>query len=111
MKIMSNKNQDAAKDAFATTETHFTWDDLAEAIAKLSPEQRKKQVHISIDDESVFQKVAGLETVANDVYVSNDDADDCGDLETLQDVHGDDFNIEDYRLATQKGHPFLFNEF
>ena len=55
--------------------------------------------------------MAGLETIQADVYVNNDDDEDCGDLETLKDAHGEDFKLEDYRLATRKGHPFLWNEF
>lgn len=97
--------------ADVTSSGGFTWNDLLEAVSKLPAEQRAKQVHISIDDESTFRKVAGLETIQEDVYVNTDDDEDCGDLETLKDAHGEDFKLEDYRLATPKGHPFLWDGF
>ena len=109
---ISNKDESKAlHKADVTSSGRFTWNDLLEAINKLPAEERLKQVHINIDDESTFRKVAGLETIQADVYVNNDDDEDCGDLETLKDAHGEDFKLEDYRLATHKGHPFLWNEF
>ena len=107
----SNEEKGNGVLADVTSSGGFTWNDLLEAVSKLPAEQRAKQVHISIDDESTFRKVAGLETIQEDVYVNNDDDEDCGDLETLKDAHGEDFKLEDYRLATPKGYPFLWNEF
>lgn len=108
----SNKNESKALyKADVTSSSEFTWNDLLESISRLPAEERTKQVHINIDDESTFRKVAGLETIQADVYVNNDDDEDCGDLETLKYAHGEDFKLGDYRLATKKGHPFLWNEF
>jgi len=90
---------------------NFTWDDLAEAISKLSPKQRKNKVFMSIDDESIFRHVEGVETVLQDVYVNKDNDEDCGSLEDLKDAWGDDFNKSDYRLSTKKGTPFLWDGF
>lgn len=87
----------------------FTWDDLADAISKLPAEQRTKQVHMSIEDESKFRSVAGIETIQEDVYVNKNDDEDCGDLETLKDAHGNDFDQDDYSLITPKGYPFLWD--
>lgn len=92
-------------------EKEFTWNDLAQAISSLPESERLKSVHIAIDDENRFRRVAGLETIQEDVYVNNDDDEDLGGLKELEDVHGDDFNIENYRLCTHKGHPFLFDEY
>lgn len=89
----------------------FTWDQLHEAISKLSPEQRAKQVYISLDDDSVFKKVEGLETIEEDVYVNKFDYEDCGNLKDLKDAHGEDFNEEDYKLSTPAGTPFLWDGF
>jgi hypothetical protein len=87
----------------------FTWDDLSEAIKSLPPEQRQKQVYLSIDDESTFRRAEGLECIPEDVYVNNDDDEDSGDLETLKEAHGEDFQEENYSLRTPKGTPFLYD--
>ena len=107
----SNKEKGNGVLADVTSSGGFTWNDLLEAASKLPAEERTKQVHISFEDESQFRKVAGLETIPEDVYVNNDDDEDCGDLETLKDAHGEDFKLEDYRLATPKGTPFLWDGF
>ena len=93
------------------TKKNFTWNDLAKAINKLSLKQRKGKVFMQVDDESVFKKVSGLEIIETDVYVNKDDSEDCGTLEELEELHGEDFNKKDYRLCTPEGTPFLWNEF
>lgn len=92
----------------------FTWDDLAEAISKLSPEQRSKQVFMSIEDEGAFKDVAGMQTVQHDVYAHKDDYEDCGSLEELKELaeaHGACFNPNNYDLVATKGTPFLWDGF
>jgi hypothetical protein len=66
---------------------------------------------MSIEDESTFRRVAGLETIPEDVYVHNEDDEDAGDLETLKDAHGADFKESEYRMVTPKGTPFLWDGF
>ena len=87
----------------------FTWDDLAEAINKLPKEQRANQVFMSIDDESKFRHVAGIESIPEDVYVYYDDPEDCGNLDDLKEAHGEDFIESDYILSTPKGTTFLYD--
>lgn len=89
----------------------YTWNSLLKAISNLSPEQREKQVFFTYEDESRFKKIHGLETIPEDVYINKDNDEDCGDLETLKEVHGDDFKEEDYELVTPKGTPFLWDGF
>ena len=87
----------------------FTWDDLAKAISKLTPQQRKNKVFMSIDDENRFRHVESLETIPEDVYVNKDDDEDSGSLQDLKDAWQEDFKKSDYRLSTKKGTPFLWD--
>lgn len=88
----------------------FTWDELASAIAAVPEDKRKGQVHISIDDETLFRKVKGVEIINDDIYVKNDmDYEDSGTLEQLKEFHGDDFDQTEYFLCTPKGTPFLWD--
>lgn len=107
---MSELNQNKESNETVANNS-FTWDDLLEALNNLPPEQRTKQVCISIEDESIFRKVEGLQTIPEDIYVNNDNNEDCGDLETLKDVYGKDFKLEDFHIATPKGTPFLWDGF
>jgi hypothetical protein len=88
----------------------FTWNDLAKAIEQMPEGFRANQVCIAIDDEDIFRRVAGLETMREDIYVNNDDDEDCGSLEELQAMNEEDFKLTDYRLTTPKGTPFLWAE-
>lgn len=89
----------------------FTWEQLGKAINRLPVEQKRKRVMVSIEDESVFRSVVGLETIPEDVYVNKEDFEDCGELEELREAYGKDFNKKEYRLATRKGTPFLWDGF
>jgi hypothetical protein len=89
----------------------FTWDDLATAIASLPEEERKKSACISIEDEGAFRSIESLETIGADVWAHKTEDEDAGDLETLKEAYGPDFNQEDYYLATPKGTPFLWDGF
>jgi hypothetical protein len=87
----------------------FTWADLAAAIILMPEEFQSNQVCISVEDESEFRTVPSLEKIEQDIYVNNDDDEDCGPLEELREMHGEDFDISNYRLATPKGTPFLWD--
>ena len=89
----------------------FTWDDLADAIAKLPAEERQKSVCIAIEDEGTFRAVQNLETMEKDIYRHKQNDYDCADLETLKETCEGDFNIEDYELVTPAGTPFLWDGF
>ena len=89
----------------------FTWNDLVAAINDLPAEQREKQVYFSAEDEPEFRKVDSLGTIPEDVYTNKQDEEDGSDLETLKEIHGKDFKMEDYELTTSKGTPFLWDGF
>lgn len=89
----------------------FTWNDLAEAINKLPENEREKQVIMTHEDESHFRNAVELATIPEDIYFNNDDEEDGGTLEDLKYAHGEDFNMEDYKLVTTKGTPFLSDDF
>lgn len=89
----------------------FTWNDLLNQINKMDEEQRERQVCVSIDDESYFKNVADVQFIEEDVYVNIEDNDEIGTLEDLKSVTGEDFNIDNYKLRTPKGTPFLWDGF
>lgn len=89
----------------------FTWEELAKAIDNLPPDFKQKQVQVSFEDESIFKHMHSLLTIENDIYVNEDNDEDCASLEDLKELHGNEFKLSDYRLATQKGTPYLWDGF
>lgn len=87
----------------------FTWNDLQERINNMSEEQRQKEVYFLTGDDSSFKIIDDIEFVENDIHVNIYDQDDAGTLADLMLANGEDFNIEDYRLCTPKGTPFLWD--
>jgi hypothetical protein len=93
-------------------ETHtpapFNYDDLAAAISKLTPEQRKTQVYAIGEESSV--KINELFIIDADIYAHKEDWEDRGTIEELKDIHGDDFIESNYVLSTKEGTPLLSEE-
>jgi|JI10StandDraft_1071094.scaffolds.fasta_scaffold202440_5 hypothetical protein len=87
------------------TET-ITWADLKEAANKMSEEQLNTPVYLAQDDE-YWIKINEVVLVEEDIYVNNDDNDDAGTLKELQELHEDEFVLENYKLMAEKGTPFL----
>lgn len=87
----------------------FTWNDLQERIGSMSEEQRQEQVYFLTGDDDSFKVIDDVEYVENDVYVNINDPEDAGSLEDLLAANGYDFDIEDYKLCTPKGTPFLWD--
>ncbi len=84
----------------------FTFKDLKEAISKMTDEQLLKPAYLAKDDER-WEKVTELCFIDEDIYVDKINDEDCGTLEDLQYAHGSDFVLEEYRLMTKKGTPYL----
>lgn len=89
--------------------TKFTWNDLQERMNNMSEEQRQTQVFFLTGDDSSFKIIDDIEFIECDVYVNIYDQDDAGTLADLMLANGEDFNIEDYKLSTPKGTPFLWD--
>ena len=87
----------------------FTWNDLQERISKMDEKQRESQVCVSIEDDSYFRDVKDIDFISDDIYVHIEDTDEMGTLKDLKCVEGDDFDIENYKLITPKGTPFLWD--
>lgn len=88
----------------------FTWNDLQDQINTMTEEQRKRQVCVSISDDG-FYSIEDIQFIEDDIYVNIEDNDEIGTLSDLRDSTGDDFDIENYRLITPKGTPFLWDGF
>lgn len=87
----------------------FTWNDLQDQINKMNEEQRERQVCVSIDDG--FYSIEDIQFIEDNIYVNIEDNDEIGTLSDLRGSTGDDFDIENYRLITPKGTPFLWDGF
>lgn len=90
----------------------ITWADLKEEANKMSEEQLNTPVFLAQDDE-YWVKINEVVFVEEDIYVNKDDNEDAGTLKELKELHDDDFVLENYRLMSKKGTPFLaiINEF
>jgi hypothetical protein len=88
----------------------LTWSELAKLINQLPEAEKAKPVFLLINDENSFKKVNGLETIPEDVYYNKEDHEDCGDLKTLKECHGEAYNRENYELSTPKGTAFLWSD-
>lgn len=89
----------------------FTWNDLLDKINKMSEEQRERQVWVSIEDEDYGRNIKDIQFIEEDIYVHIEENEEIGTLEDLKTVVGDDFDIENYKLLTPKGTPFLWDGF
>lgn len=93
-----------------TEETQkFTFRDLKNEVNKLSDEQLDYPVYVSRESESL--KIQALWIVEHDLFHRINDPEDCGTIDELKDLHGDDFEEDQYVPGSKKGTPFLAEDF
>lgn len=90
----------------------YTWNILAEAINNLSAEQRKQpaQFVVNSDTDTSLHQIGGMAIITEDVMVNIDEDEDCGTLQELKRIHGDEFNLSDYKLSTAVGTAIIFEQ-
>lgn len=81
---------------------NYTLRELKIFLLSLSEEQLNNHAHIAFEDETT-KDLQGHCIYSVDEYVNIYDNDDYGSLEELKDIHGDEFNIEDYKILAPKG--------
>lgn len=79
-----------------------TLNDLKEFLNSLSDEQLSKPAIIANVDEP-FIYLTAASVCKETFYVHYDENEDQGPLETLKEVHGDEFDIEDYEVLFAAG--------
>nr|DAL98541.1 MAG TPA: hypothetical protein [Caudoviricetes sp.] len=89
----------------------FTWNDLLKKISEMSEEQREKQVCVSFEDNEYFKNIENVQFIEEDFYVHIEDNDEIGTLKDLKSIAGEEFDIQNYKLITAKGTPFLWDGF
>lgn len=89
----------------------FTWKQLQEKLSLLSEDQLDKQVCVSFLDDATFTNIPDLQFVQEDIYCDVNNEENAGTLEDLKTTDRDDFNLENYKLMTAKGTPFLWDGF
>ena len=87
----------------------ITWNELKEFVNSIPEEQLTKNASIIIGDESARELNEPF-FMANDIYSHKEDYEDCGTLDELKDLHGDEFVQDDYVLATKQGTAFLWTD-
>lgn len=85
----------------------LTFQQLKDFCNSLTEEQLKFPV-VSSGEADGFN-ILFAEIIDYDLYVNKDDNEDCGQIEDLRDIHGDDFDINNYLIAAHKGTPRLFH--
>ena len=86
----------------------ITWKELKEFVNSIPEEQLDKTASIMVGDESPARDLNEPFFTVNDIYVNKQDYDDCGTLEELKELHGEEFVQDNYLLNTKKGTAFLW---
>jgi hypothetical protein len=81
-----------------------TLKNLQEFLNGLTPEQLSQKVFYTEEQSHTITEVEILEY---DVFVNKHDVDEFGTIEELKENLGEDFDIENYIVATPKGTIFM----
>jgi len=87
-----------------------TWGEIKAFLETFTTEELEKEAHILLDDDGHFTKLLEPQRMEEDIYINQDNPEDVGDLESLKDLHEQEFKMENYLLITPKGKPFLWAE-
>lgn len=91
----------------------ITWQELKEFVNSLPAEYMDKPAHILFQDETTARGLLEPFQIKNDIYMFDDNTEDCGTLEELRELMADaepPFDEALCKLITKKGTPFLWAE-
>lgn len=86
----------------------ITWKELKEFVNSIPESQLEKNASILVGDESPARVLNEPFFAVNDIYTNKHDYEDCGTLDELKDLYGDEFVKDDYVLITKQGTAFLW---
>lgn len=86
---------------------HITWKELKQFVNSVPEEFLNEKVGMIVEDLTIT-RINKPFFQNGDYYSNKQDPDDCGTLEELMKLHGDDFNENDYTLNFKIGTPFLW---
>ncbi|MGK6342895.1 hypothetical protein ACMGDK_11685 [Chryseobacterium sp. DT-3] len=86
----------------------ITWNELKEFVNSIPEGQLSKNASILVGDESTGRELFESFFTVNDIFCNKEDFEDCGTLDELKDLHGDEFVQENYLLSTKQGTAFLW---
>ncbi|WP_185273873.1 hypothetical protein [Chryseobacterium indologenes] len=86
----------------------ITWRELKEFVNSIPEEQLEKTASLMVGDEFIARDLNEPYFSVQDIYVNKHDYEDCGSLDELKDLHGDEFVQDDYVLNTKQGTAFLW---
>jgi hypothetical protein len=89
----------------------ITWEKLKEFVNSIPPVYLEKTAHVLYEDNSIGKLLSESFFIEDDVYIFDDNEEDCGTLEELKMLMEDaepPFDEALCRLVTKKGTPFLW---
>ena len=89
----------------------ITWGELKEFVNSIPAEYLDKTAHLLYEDNSEGKPLSEPLFIEDDIYIFDDNAEDCGTLEELKMLMEDaepPFDDALCRLVTKKGTPFLW---
>ena len=91
----------------------ITWQDLEDFVKKIPLEYKEKTAMILFQDEEQARELLEPFFMRDDIYIFDDNSEDCGTLEELKEILADaepPFDEKLCKLVTKKGTPFLWAE-
>lgn len=91
----------------------ITWQELKDFVNSLPFEYMDKTARLLFQDESTARDLLEPFRMQEDIYMFDDNAEDCGTLEELKELMQDaepPFDLQLCKLITKKGTPFLWAE-
>ena len=88
----------------------ITWAELKTFVDKIPEEKLNDTAFVQFSDETHARPLFEPHFTDDDIWVHKEDNEDAATLEELKYLHDEEFKIEDYRLSTPKGTPFLWAE-
>ena len=91
----------------------ITWQDLEDFVKKIPLEYKQKTAMILFKDEEKVRELLEPFFIENDIFMYDDNDEDCGtenELREIVKINGNDFDKGLCKLVTKKGTPFLWAE-
>jgi hypothetical protein len=80
----------------------LTLGDLKSFLNSLHDDKLTQDINIAFEDEPIRQ-IENYEVFEEDVYYNIDNHEDIGTISELKDIHGEDFDLKNYKVGTPKG--------
>lgn len=89
----------------------ITWQELKDFVNSIDEVHLSSEVLVQFEDETLARNMQEPYKLENDIYMFDDNTEDCGTLEELKELMQDaepPFDEKLCKLITKKGTPFLW---